>query len=133
MPTTVLHTLHPTPYTLHPVVVFVYTLKSRLIISTIICLLVLFSASSVHALWPLWWKLGDETNFLGPIASYEQKNGENEITVRPFLFSYTSENKGECFFLTLSASVGEKSYLVPFFLNESENSNFHCLFSTKGE
>jgi hypothetical protein len=89
-----------------------------------------FVEGTAHAIWPLWWHLGDETNFLGPLASYEQREGQNDVTVRPLLFSYNSGDKGECLFpYPLGKWSDEKSYVIPFFMRtKSEESSTFSLF-----
>lgn len=107
----------------------VNTSMRSLSIAAAIFLVMSVLTPTAHALWPLWWRLGDEVNFLGPIASYEQKDGKNEVTVRPFLFSYTSQDKDECLFpYPLGKWSEEKSYLVPFFSRrKTENSSAFSL------
>lgn len=119
---------HPTPNTQQPGR-FALVSRASLVVSAIIFLSIVLPASSAHALWPLWWRLGDEINFLGPIASYEQKEGQDEVTIRPLLFSYLSGDKGECAFpYPLGRWSEEKSYLVPLFLStKSENSSTFSL------
>lgn len=116
-------TRHPAsgtqPGVFHPQPPSLGSITRKQVPAIFFCLLFLFlfAAPRAHALWPIWWHLGEETNFLGPIASYEQKDGQDGVTVRPFLFSYTSGDKGECLFpYPLGKWSEEKSYFVPFFL-----------------
>lgn len=108
---------HPAPNSQHLLLVGI---TRNLLVTVSLCLFLLsfFATPSAHALWPFWWQLGEETNFLGPIASYQQKDGQDEVTVRPLLFSYGSGDKGECLFpYPLGKWSKEKSYIVPFFLS----------------
>jgi hypothetical protein len=86
-------------------------------------------AGTAHAVWPLWWHLGEEANFLGPIASYEQQDGRDQVTVRPLLFSYTSGNDGQCLFpYPLGKWSEEKSFVIPFYMRtKSEDSSSFSL------
>lgn len=81
-------------------------------------LLFLFSPSTLWAVWPLSWELGGEKRFLGPLVSYDEENQEKHLVIRPFLFSYDSEEGGVYNYLFPFGKVTpEKSYFVPVYLS----------------
>ncbi len=88
-------------------------------------LLFLFFPSTLWAVWPLSWELGGEKRFLGPLVSYDEENQEKHLVIRPFLFSYDSEEGGVYNYLFPFGKVTpEKSYFVPVYLSrrsETEN------------
>lgn len=72
-----------------------------------------------HAIWPLTWELGGEKRYLGPLISYDEKNEGNHLALRPFLFSYDSEDGGAYHYLYPLGKVSpEKSYFVPVYLSK---------------
>jgi hypothetical protein len=80
-------------------------------------LLFLLLPSALHAFWPLSWELEGEKRFLGPLASYKKENGEAHLTVRPFFFSYDSENGGIYNFpYPLGKSTRDKTFFVPLYM-----------------
>jgi len=73
----------------------------------------------LHAFWPFSWELGNEKRFLGPLVSYDEEDNEKHLVVRPFLFSYDSEEGGAYHYLyPLGKVTPEKSYLVPVYLSK---------------
>jgi len=88
---------------------------------------------TLFAFWPFSWDLAEEKRFLGPLISYQQKDGATDLTLRPFLFSYESGNNGTYHFLyPLGKSTREKTYFVPFYLSrkseEAEDASFLFFF-----
>jgi hypothetical protein len=81
--------------------------------------LLIFFPCSIQAFWPVYWEFGGEKRFLGPLVSYKQENNETSLTIRPFLFSYDSNDGGICNYLyPLGRSAKDKSYFVPFYLSK---------------
>ena len=75
--------------------------------------------STLWAVWPLSWELDGEKRFLGPLISYDEENQEKHLVVRPFLFSYDSEEGGTYNYLFPFGKVTpEKSYFIPIYLSK---------------
>jgi hypothetical protein len=75
--------------------------------------------SALWAVWPLSWELDGEKRFLGPLISYDAENQEKHLVVRPFLFSYDSEEGGTYNYLFPFGKVTpEKSYFIPIYLSK---------------
>jgi hypothetical protein len=82
-------------------------------------LLFLLFPATLWAVWPLSWDLDGEKRFLGPLISYDEENQEKHLVVRPFLFSYDSEEGGTYNYLFPFGKVTpEKSYFVPVYLSK---------------
>ncbi len=74
---------------------------------------------TLQAFWPVYWEFGGEKRFFGPLASYKQENNETNLTIRPFLFSYDSNEGGVYNYLyPLGKSAKDKSYFLPFYLSK---------------
>ena len=94
----------------------------------ILFLLILLSPCGLLAFWPVYWELGNEKNLLGPLISYERKDDETHVTVRPLLSSYDSPRTYSLLF-PLGKSTEEKSYFVPLYMrHSSENAYDVSLF-----
>lgn len=104
-------------------------------------LIIIFFPCASYALWPLSWEFGNEKRFLGPLVSYEKENDNTRLTIRPFLFSYDSENGGVYDYLyPLGRVAKERSYFFPFYLSkqytDEKDSSFLFFFhgtSAKGD
>ncbi len=88
---------------------------------------------TAQAFWPLAWELGGEKRYLGPLISHDREKGERHLTVRPFFFSYDSEEGGIYHFLyPLGKRTREKTYLIPLYLSnrteEATNTSFLFFF-----
>jgi hypothetical protein len=77
-------------------------------------ILILFLPGSLFAFWPLYWELDGQKNFLGPLVSYEEKNEETHLTVRPLLSSYDSP-RTYSFLFPLGKSTEESAYFIPLY------------------
>ncbi|MBA4390546.1 MAG: hypothetical protein C0399_06385 [Syntrophus sp. (in: bacteria)] len=99
---------------------------------TLLLLLCLLVPSTLGAFWPLSWELGNEKRYLGPLISYDEENQEKHLVLRPFLFSYDSEEGGVYQYLfPLGKITPEKSYFVPIYLSkrsETESDTAFLLF-----
>jgi len=85
----------------------------------LLLLLFLLLPNTVYAAWPVSWELGGEKRFLGPLISYDEENQERHVVLRPFLFSYDSEEGGIYNYLfPLGKVTREKSYLVPIYMSK---------------
>lgn len=79
----------------------------------------IFLPCTLHAFWPVYWEFGGEKRFFGPLVSYQQENNTTRLTIRPFLFSYDSDDGGVYNYLyPLGRSTKDKSYFVPFYLSK---------------
>jgi len=91
----------------------------RTVLFVLLFLLFLSVPSTLWAVWPFSWELDGEKRFLGPLVSYDEEKEEKHLTVRPFLFSYDSEEGGVYNYLFPFGKVSqEKSYFVPIFLSK---------------
>jgi hypothetical protein len=81
----------------------------------ILFLLFLLCPGSLFAFWPVYWELGEEKNFFGPLISYEAGGGQTHATVRPLLSSYDSPRTYSIIF-PLGKSTEEKSYFLPVYM-----------------
>jgi hypothetical protein len=94
-------------------------LFSNGILYKLLFLLLLLFPSTLWAVWPLSWELDGEKRFLGPLISYDEENQEKHLVVRPFLFSYDSEEGGTYNYLFPFGRVTpEKSYFIPIYLSK---------------
>jgi hypothetical protein len=104
----------------------------KVILCKLLFIMFLFFPSTLWAVWPLSWELDGEKRFLGPLISYDEENQEKHLVIRPFLFSYDSEEGGTYNYLfPLGKVAPEKSYFVPFYLskqNETESDVSFLLF-----
>ena len=81
---------------------------------------VLVFPCTLHAFWPVYWEFGGEKRFFGPLVSYQHENDRTSLTIRPFLFSYDSDEGGVYDYIyPLGRSAKNKSYFVPFYLSKS--------------
>ena len=81
----------------------------------LLLLLFLLLPNTVYAAWPVSWELGGEKRFLGPLISYDEENQERHVVLRPFLFSYDSEEGGIYNYLFRSVrSPGKNRTSYPF-------------------
>ncbi len=91
-----------------------------------------FLPSTLFAVWPLSWELGNEKRYLGPLVSCDEANNERHVVIRPLLSSYDSEEGGTYHYLfPLGKVTPEKSYLVPIYLSkrsETESDTAFLLF-----
>ncbi len=68
------------------------------------------------AFWPFTWQLGEEKRYLGPLVSYDADDGEKHLVIRPFLFSYDSEEGGVYRYLyPLGRTSPESSFFLPIY------------------
>lgn len=85
--------------------------------------------SALWAFWPLSWELGNEKRYLGPLISYDEENQEKHLIVRPFLFSYDSEEGGTYQYLfPLGKITPEKSYFIPIYLSKRSETESDAAF-----
>lgn len=95
----------------------------------LIFLLFLLFPSTLWAVWPLSWELDGEKRFLGPLISYDEENLEKHLVVRPFLFSYDSEEGGSYNYLfPLGKVTPEKSYFLPVYLSRQSETESDTSF-----
>ena len=101
-------------------------------LSKLLFLFFLLFPSTLWATWPLYWDLGGEKRFLGPLVSYDEENQEKHLVIRPFFFSYDSEEGGVYNYLFPFGKVTpEKSYFIPIYLSrrsETESDASFLLF-----
>jgi len=91
--------------------------------------LLLLFPSTLWAVWPLSWELDGEKRFLGPLISYDEENQEKHLVVRPFLFSYDSEEGGTYNYLFPFGKVTpEKSYFIPIYLSKRSETESDASF-----
>ena len=97
-------------------------LFSHATLCKLLFLLFLLFPSTLWAVWPLSWELDGEKRFLGPLISYDEENQEKHLVVRPFLFSYDSEEGGSYNYLfPLGKSRRRSLILFPsIFPNEAK-------------
>ena len=106
---------------------------------SIITLLALLSWSqAASAFWPISWKLGDETNYFGPLVTIEREHDRDvtrAFTVRPFLFSYEPGKETVSFLYPFGKATSEKSYFIPFSTSKysGEESDSSLLFFFQGK
>lgn len=82
-------------------------------------IVLLLIPTSLYAFWPITWELGKEKRYLGPLVSYEKGEETTYLTIRPILFSYSSEDGGKYDYLyPLGRSSKEKSYFIPIYLKK---------------
>jgi hypothetical protein len=84
-----------------------------------VVLAIIFFPCTLHAFWPVYWEFGGEKRFFGPLASYQHEDNRTHLTIRPFLFSYDSDDGGVYDYIyPLGRSAKDKSYFVPFYLSK---------------
>jgi hypothetical protein len=76
--------------------------------------LILLWPVSLCAFWPLYWELDGQKNILGPLISYDNRDDETHVTVRPLLSSYDSP-RTYSFLFPLGKSTEESAYLIPIY------------------
>ncbi|HOV91183.1 MAG TPA: hypothetical protein PKW07_10805 [Syntrophorhabdaceae bacterium] len=75
-----------------------------------------------HSFWPLTWELDSERHFLGPLFSYKKDEVSTRLAIRPFLFSYESQDGGVYRYLyPLGKSDKDTSYFVPFYMKKKDD------------
>ena len=85
-------------------------------------LAILIFPCTLQAFWPVYWEFGGEKRFFGPLVSYQHENDRTSLTVRPFLFSFDSDDGGVYDYIyPLGRSARDKSYFVPFYLSKSSS------------
>ncbi|HEX2965831.1 MAG TPA: hypothetical protein VHO84_08595 [Syntrophorhabdaceae bacterium] len=100
--------------------------------SGVVFIVFLLLPSAVFAFWPISWELDGEKRFLGPFISYDKKDEQTHLTIRPSLFSYDSDEGGTYHYLFPFGKVSrQRSYFVPVYMSnrdESESDTSFLLF-----
>ncbi len=100
--------------------------------------LILLVPGSAFGVWPLYWELDGQKNFVGPLFSYEKEKEQTHVAVRPLLSGYDSPDRYTLIF-PLGKKTREKSYFFPFYMSheQSEKSNdwsfFPFIYGKSGE
>lgn len=82
----------------------------------------LFIPCVAHSFWPLTWEHDGERHFLGPLFSYKKDETSSRLAIRPFLFSYDSNEGGVYRYLyPLGKSSEDTSYFVPFYMKKKDD------------
>jgi hypothetical protein len=63
----------------------------------------------------VYWELGGEKNFLGPLFSFNEEGGRTHAALRPFLASYDAP-RDWLYVFPLGKSTEEKSYFFPVYM-----------------
>ncbi|MDD5009835.1 MAG: hypothetical protein PHU49_10985 [Syntrophorhabdaceae bacterium] len=104
-------------------------------------LIFLLFPCSLYALWPVSWEFNDEQWLLGPLVTYQSKEDEAHVVLRPFLSSYDSDDGGVYRYIYPLGKVSkEKSYFIPIYSSrrseKASDTAFTLLFygtSEKGD
>ena len=94
-----------------------------------------FLPSTAQAFWPVWWELGNEKRFIGPLVSYEKDEDQTHFVFRPLGLSYDSgeeeeDEGGVCNYIYPLGKISrDHSYFLPVYRsNRSEKASDFSFF-----